>query len=339
MQYDYSALGKEVNDVEIQAFRREYPHVPRVVLSKTATSIQFALIGVIVVVMLILIGGGNVVGFCIGLIVLLALIAAMRIGAYRRTVYQAELGVRLSRFAADNALSYNPLIENPGYTGMYFLHGKEHKVRHSLTGVLSGGGTYEIANHEMITPNNSVGEQAVGFVRIQLERQMPHILLDALRNNMRSGETSLPVEIRSSQKMRLEGNFNDFFTLYVPQGYERDALHVFTPDLMAVFIEILALNDAEIVDDQLFIYFSQPFNFETSDDLSEVLKVLDAIGDRAVRGTQRYVDTRVSLDRISTLNEPARRLRGTKELNVYVAMGVVGAFFVIAMVVRGLLEL
>lgn len=339
MSFDYAALSKEVNAVDIEKMRQEYPHAPRVVLSKTATTIQFVLIGVTILVMLILIGNGYVVGFGVGLIVLLGLVVVMRIGVHRRTAYQAELGVRLSWFAKDNALSYRPLLENPAYTGMYFLYGKAHKVRQSLTGVLPGGATYEIANHEMTTPNNSVGEQSVGFLRIQLDRQMPHILLDALKNNMFSGETSLPTEVQPGQKMQLEGSFNDFFSLYVPQGYERDARDVFTPDLMAVFMDTLALYDAEIVDDQLYIYFSQPFNFETPDDLREVSKVLDVIGDRAAGAAGRYVDPLVSPAELGSIAEPARRLKKTKELNVYVAMGVVGGFFVIAMIVRALLEL
>lgn len=37
--------------------------------------------------------------------------------------------------------------------------------------------------------------------------------------------------------LSLEGDFDRYFTLYCPGDYERDALYVFTPDLLALLID------------------------------------------------------------------------------------------------------
>ncbi len=62
------------------------------------------------------------------------------------------------------------------------------------------------------------------------------------------------------QKLSLEGDFDRYFSLYCPQGYERDALYLFTPDIMARFIDNAAALDVEIVDDWLFLYGKREFS-------------------------------------------------------------------------------
>ncbi len=57
------------------------------------------------------------------------------------------------------------------------------------------------------------------------------------------------------QHLSLEGDFDRYFRLYCPAGYERDALYLFTPDVMARFIrQHAAVLEVEIVDDWLFLY-------------------------------------------------------------------------------------
>lgn len=48
------------------------------------------------------------------------------------------------------------------------------------------------------------------------------------------------------QVLSLEGDFDRYFTPYCPKQYERDALSVFTPDLMALCIDEAAPFDIEI---------------------------------------------------------------------------------------------
>ena len=82
---------------------------------------------------------------------------------------------------------------------------------------------------------------------------LPHIVLDATSNNGLFG-SNLPSTFARSQRLSLEGDFDRYFSLYCPEGYETDALYLFTPDIMARFIDNAAALDVEIVDDWLFLY-------------------------------------------------------------------------------------
>jgi hypothetical protein len=92
-----------------------------------------------------------------------------------------------------------------------------------------------------------------GYVAVRLDTPLPHILLDATGNNGLFG-SSLPTSFDRDQRLRLEGDFDRYFSLFCPRGYERDALYLFTPDIMARFIDHAAELDVEIVDDWLFLY-------------------------------------------------------------------------------------
>ncbi len=97
-----------------------------------------------------------------------------------------------------------------------------------------------------------------GYVAIKLNALLPNIVLDARGNNGLWGQSNLPVVLRPEQRQSLGAEFDEHFTLYCPAGYERDALYLFTPDIMARFIDNAAQVDVEIVDDWLFLYAKRP---------------------------------------------------------------------------------
>ena len=66
--------------------------------------------------------------------------------------------------------------------------------------------------------------------------------------------------------VRLEGNFDDYFKLYMPKGYEIEALQIFTPDVMELFIDKAKQFNAEFIDDTVY-FFAQ----------REVIKKIDFI--------------------------------------------------------------
>lgn len=55
--------------------------------------------------------------------------------------------------------------------------------------------------------------------------------------------------------LKLEGDFNKYFTLYVPnEDYEIEALQIFTPEIMAKLIDTGNGFSFEFLDNKLFIY-------------------------------------------------------------------------------------
>ncbi|MGO2519116.1 MAG: hypothetical protein ACTH8F_03250 [Microbacterium sp.] len=158
---------------------------------------------------------------------------------------------RLSRFATANGMTYEDEVKDPPLPGMIFSIGTSRKSARLVRG--HSPRFVEFGNYQYQTGSgkNSTVHQW-GYVAVKLDVPLPNIVLDALGNN--GIGTNLPTSFQKKQRLSLEGDFNRFFTLYCPAGYDADALYLFTPDIMARFIDNVAQLDVEIVDDWMFLY-------------------------------------------------------------------------------------
>ena len=163
-----------------------------------------------------------------------------------------ERWYRLARFADANAMSYVPTLASPALPGMIFSQGHSRSARDLVRGEQPR--FVEFANYRYVTGSGkNQSTHKWGYVAIKLDVPLPHILLDAVGNNGLFG-SNLPTSFGRDQRLSLEGDFDKYFALFCPRGYERDALYLFTPDIMARFIDNAAELDVEIVDDWLFLY-------------------------------------------------------------------------------------
>jgi len=111
--------------------------------------------------------------------------------------------------------------------------------------------------------------------------------------------------------------------LYCPKDYERDALYIFTPDLMALLIDHGNKFDLEIVDDRLYLYLYGGFNFTTSTHLKLIFKALELVGLRMNRQT-RYADAQVGNRAANIIAMPGRRLkRGYMSVLITILIGLI----------------
>ncbi|MDZ8173120.1 hypothetical protein [Microbacterium xanthum] len=170
-------------------------------------------------------------------------------GAWRGT---RERRYRLDAFARANRLRYLPGIASPPLPGMIFRHGSSRRSTDVVRGerprfVEFGNYRYSTGSGKNRTTHRW------GYVAVKLDIPLPHIVLDATSNNGLFG-SNLPMSYRKEQRLSLEGDFDRYFSLFCPRGYESDALYLFTPDIMARFIDSAAALDVEIVDDWLFFY-------------------------------------------------------------------------------------
>ncbi|MDR0397733.1 MAG: DUF3137 domain-containing protein [Candidatus Nomurabacteria bacterium] len=124
-------------------------------------------------------------------------------------------------------------------------------------------------------------------VRYNFERKVPNILLDGLKNlNPMHGEQY------NAQALRLEGDFNKHFKVFVPPSYHLDALQILTPDVMADLVDYAAEYDIELVDQYVYIAtsrnlmvsdyasFTQNFFARISEIIKELSEQVDAYTDR-----------------------------------------------------------
>ena len=158
---------------------------------------------------------------------------------------------RLHRFAQANGMSYEPKVVDPPLPGMIFQLGRSRQSTDLIRGTRPRFVEFGNYQYTVQTGKNSTTYRW-GYVAVKLDVPLPNIVLDAKGNN--GFGSNLPASFRKAQRLSLEGDFDQHFTLYCPSGYEQDALYLFTPDIMARFIDNAAELDVEIVDDWLFLY-------------------------------------------------------------------------------------
>lgn len=216
--------------------------------------------------------------------------------------------LRRTRFASLNQLAYSTGTRNPAYPGLIFSLGDARQTSdnyHSLTRP-----QFDLGNYRYTTGSGKEKTTHTwGYLALRLERKLPHMVLDARENNSILGGSSLPTSFRRDQKLSLEGDFDKHFTLYCPREYERDALYVFTPDLMALLIDESAAFDVEIVDDWMFVYSVQPFDLDQAKPVHRMFRIIETVGAKTLRQTDRYADERIGDSTIDLVAPRGQRLK------------------------------
>lgn len=228
-------------------------------------AVMFGTVGLAIITTLVglfaSMGDGGIAGFLFSLLpfLLLAAIVAVVVISFVSSSRSTALRLfRLDRFARANHMTYVPRVDAPGLPGMIFSLGG---ARHATDLVRGERPRFvEFANYRYTTGSGKNRTTHVwGYVAVKLDVPLPHIVLDAVGNNGLFG-SNLPATFDKDQRLSLEGDFDRFFSLYCPEGYEADALYLFTPDIMARFIDNAAALDVEIVDDWLFLYAKRDFS-------------------------------------------------------------------------------
>ncbi|WP_309711303.1 hypothetical protein [Pseudolysinimonas sp.] len=219
--------------------------------------------------------------------------------------------LRMDRFARANGFTFSPADPNPGYPGAIFQVGDSRQATEHFRTV--EGRFLDFGNYQYSTGSGkNRSTRAWGFLAIELDRKLPHMVLDSKANNGLFGGTNLPAQFDKDQILSLEGDFDRFFTLYCPKAYERDALYVFTPDLMTLLIDNAAPFDVEIVDDWMFVYSATPFPTANPAVYQRLLRIVQTVGAKTLTQTDRYQDDRAAAPFASNIVTPqgARLKRG-----------------------------
>lgn len=191
---------------------------------------------------------------------------------------------RLDALARANGFVYRPLVTAPHWRGFILGHGVTRDL-------LERGDALRIGNHRVPGGRNR-GEQRWGVVELRLPVELPHIVLDA-RANGSLRRAGLPIDLDPDQRLRLEGDFDRHFALFCPTGYEADALYLFTPDVMARFIDTAAALDVEIVDDRLLLIARRDLATLDAETWRWLGSVIDALQEKVERWS-RWRDDRLA---------------------------------------------
>lgn len=229
--------------------------------------------------------------------------------------------IRLHRFTTAHGMSMLHDRKDPDYNGMVFDEGHSRVLNEAL--ILADG--TEIGNYTYVTGSGkNRSTHTFAFVRIPLERALPHMVLDAKGNNFFGLMSNLPDTFGKDQTLSLEGDFDTHFTLYAPRQYERDALYVFTPDVMAALIDNGSGYDMETIDTDLYIYRNNHFDLLNGEQLSSLFGIIDTIAGELRSQTKRYADERVGDRSMNMITPQGARLK--KGVN-WVVVGIVVLYF------------
>jgi hypothetical protein len=211
--------------------------------------------------------------------------------------------LRMDRFARANGFTFTPESPNPAYPGAIFQIGDTRKATEHFRTV--EGRFLDFGNYQYSTGSGkNRSTRTWGFLAIELDRKLPHMVLDSKANNGLFGGTNLPATFDKDQILSLEGDFDQYFRLYCPKEYERDALYVFTPDLMALLIDNAAPFDVEIVDDWMFVYSASVFPPAQPAVYQRLLRIVETVGAKTLTQTDRYQDDRAAAPFASNIVAP-----------------------------------
>jgi hypothetical protein len=305
---DYSPLLTTPRPDEVTAYRAQARAAGAPYANTTVqTIIAIVVVGFIGISVLVPVVGGIVVylidgiasGSPVTIVALLFFVALIAVfGVVIARVAIAGSGkwgrwLRMDRFARANGFTFSPESPNPGYPGAIFQLGDSRKAtEHFRT---TEGRFLDFGNYQYTTGSGkNRTTRTWGFLAIELDRRLPHMVLDSKANNGLFGGTNLPANFHKEQILALEGDFNEYFTLYCPKEYERDALYVFTPDLMALLIDNAAPFDVEIVDAWMFVYSASAFPAAQPAVYQRLLRIVETVGSKTLTQTDRYQDDRAA---------------------------------------------
>lgn len=262
-------------------------------------------------------------------------------------------------FAAANGLQYKRRARPPALSGGPYEQFTSAKVRGSVSGPGWLVGNLDVGDgiQRVRTPSGATIASSnsgfartlppIGYLALTLPRHLPNMILDSKGNDPLFG-SSLVHPPEEDQRLGLEGDFDQYFDLYAPSGYETDALYIFTPDLMALMIDNTAQYDVEIRGNQLLVYAPGGFDLALPATWLWIDRVVTVIAAKAFSRADGYSDSRlgvstttqrnVELNRVAPAGERLRRrLRPDEVASTGLSTVAVVAFIAIgAMVLLGL---
>jgi hypothetical protein len=331
---DYAPLTAPANPAEVKAFRES-------VRTRPEYSTTSAVVTVIAVVVMLVVFGSvflsilaTIAGFIvsavdnpgaalIGLVfplILMAGFVAVAVLVIRSITRGGkwERWYRLDTFASANGLVFSPRNADPQYPGAIFQIGR---ARAAVDHLRSASDRFlDYGNYRYTTGSGkNQSTRTWGFMALQLDRALPNMVLDSNANNGLFG-SNLPATFDKDQVLTLEGDFGNYFTLYCPKQYERDALYVFTPDLMALLIDNASPFDVEIVDKWMFVYSSSAFDLRQPAIHQRLLGIVDTVGAKTLSQTDRYSDERVGDFAANIVAPQGQRLKRGVSVGAIIAL-------------------
>jgi len=248
-----------------------------------------------------------------------------------------RLSPRLPAFAAANGLILDREVPAPRVPVMAFSSRRmvAHRVvdrLHSDDGAPDPApGTAEMGDYfwSVDYGMGSVATRACAYVAIRMPRALPTIAVQSVST------TGAELEVHGAQALALEGDWDRYFTLLCPPGYEQDALQLVTPDVMAAMLEG-AMDWSAVVRDRWLVFISaSQFSWSRPSAYTSAFRLVE-VARQFTEQAEHYSDARVGDRARDIVAAGGTRLRGAGD---GVLMGVALALPLVALVLASVVPL
>ena len=219
--------------------------------------------------------------------------AVLAVAGFVGWLVDASRRIRIARFALANGYAFADRLEGRRRPGLGF----PGHLRNIERGVIAGehaGTPFQLGRNQSVARRDAERadlRRPFVFLQLLLPTEVPHLVLKNRRSRV------LPIAglgLGNATRLSLEGDFDRTFTLLCPADYERDALYILTPNLMAALLETASDAEVEFVDDRATLYFGARTALWKPETMRRVFGVIEQLGARLERQTSRYDDDRAA---------------------------------------------
>jgi hypothetical protein len=193
------------------------------------------------------------------------------------------------QFGASIGFAYSQSADLSGVSGKLFGVGHSQNIYDVLSGTMNGRSSRIFSYNFTVGYGKNSHTYYFTVFESVFSNDMPDIVLTSHTSLFYTG---FPL-FDGTEHIQLEGDFNKYFTLKVPKGYETEAYQIFPPDVMADLIDKAQNLDFEFNGNRLYIYtpkiITTRIEMQSMFDLAEYLDNLFARSARAVDVTQTAV--------------------------------------------------
>jgi len=154
--------------------------------------------------------------------------------------------------------------------------GSRNELNLEFNGTINTTGFDNFVYTYYVNRKNSEKAYPFTIMHLSLSKTLPHLVLDSRKND--GVVSSIPRYFSDDQRIELEGDFDDYFDLYAPNGYEIEALDIMSPDFMQMLIDFHTDFDVEIDDKSVYI-ISKGVNYDQQS-MSELFTAAQAMVDK-----------------------------------------------------------
>ena len=204
----------------------------------------------------------------------------------------------IAKFALLNNLPEGQALLPPYLDGV----GEDQKLSNSY-GFMVDGKPCTIAEYHYETGEGKSRQGHTYTVAYFIQgKAYPHLFLDGQQNGRWEAYSG-------SQRLSLEGDFNDFFNLYVPDGESVDALSILTPDVMQTLVTGGRPYDIETQENYVFVVGKgSHYSYEK---LPQLLKFMTSLSQEFDQKDVTWNDTQLVAGAGQDLKRSAFGLTGT----------------------------